>query len=171
MFTLRLLGYPTMASIFIDCSKASVKEAIHCCVNGIHVRGSNPWMYHSLWWSSWIGCASLPMESLNFWLYSQVDSPSLFWILHNSDRACCSDRGNWNSVMNFIRTWPSVNACPCIPLISIAFMYHLRALPIKVLWNSTNLFASRVPLDLKIASHRNQWCSTSSSPLPQNLGI
>jgi hypothetical protein len=49
-------------------------------------------------------------------------------------------------------------------------MYHVTTRPLKVVWNSTNLFASGVPLDLQIASHKNRCCSTSSSPLPQNYG-
>jgi hypothetical protein len=72
--------------------------------------------------------------------------------------------------MNFVQTWVSLNAYPCAPLGSITFMYHLRARPLKVVWNSTSLFASRFPLDLQIASYRNQCCSTSLSPLPQNYG-
>jgi hypothetical protein len=48
MVILRLPEYPTIDSIFIDCSKASVSMAILCCVKGIQFKGSNPWMYHSL---------------------------------------------------------------------------------------------------------------------------
>jgi hypothetical protein len=48
MVNLRLLGYPVMASIFIDSSKASIKVIIHCCVNGIRVRGINHGIYHSV---------------------------------------------------------------------------------------------------------------------------
>ena len=158
-----------MASIFIDCSEEFVKVDIHCCVKGILIRGSNPWMYHSLWWYSWIRCASLPMAYLNFWLYSQADSPSLYWISRNSERSYFSNWGSLNSMMNFKLTWPRMNAFPCTPG-SISLMYHLRARPLKVVWNSTNLFASRVPLDLHMASHKNQCFSTSLSPLPQNSG-
>jgi hypothetical protein len=50
------------------------------------------------------------------------------------------------------------------------FMYHLRVEPLKVFWNSTNLLASKVPLDLQIASHKNQCCSTSLSPSSINYG-
>jgi hypothetical protein len=49
-------------------------------------------------------------------------------------------------------------------------MYHFRARPLKVVSNLTNLFSSGVSLDLRIASHRTQCFSTSSSPLPLNYG-
>jgi hypothetical protein len=48
LVTLRFPRYPSMDSVIIDCSKASVNVAIHCCVKEIYVRASNPCIYHSL---------------------------------------------------------------------------------------------------------------------------
>jgi len=124
-------------------------------------------MNHSLWWSSWIGFDNFAIAYLNLWLYSQEKSPSLYFISCKSERDCCSSRGNQHSSINIRFTWESVKDFPWAPSL-IAFMYHFKSWPIMVVWNSTNLFTCKFFPSLHMASHRNQCCSTSSSPLPQN---
>jgi hypothetical protein len=82
--TLRLSRYPSMASIFIAHSNASARVAILYCMRGIQVRGNNPCINHFLWWSTLTGFTKFHIASLNLWLYSHVDSSSLFFMSHNS---------------------------------------------------------------------------------------
>ena len=158
-----------MDSIFIARSSASVMEEIFCYMSGLLVSGSSPWMYHSLWCDSWRGLVSLPNASLNLCIYSQAVSTSLCLIYLISVIPCCSNWGNWNSARNSFLISTKIGAYP-LARGSTNFMYHLRDLPLRVVWNSTSLEASRVAPDLQMASHRYQCCSTSSSPLPQNYG-
>lgn len=166
---LALPGYPVMDSILIACSKASLGLAIFCCIKGIRVRGSSPWINHSLCWVSWMRNVSLPMRSQNLCAYSHAVSPTVCLISFSSAMLCCSDLGCWNSVRNCCFTSGRVRATP-LGGQSTNWIFHRKALPLRVVWNSISREASGIPLDLHIASQRNQCCSASYSPLPQNSG-
>jgi len=152
------------------CSNASTKVVILCWVKGIQVNGNSPYINHSRWWSSWMVFANFPIASLNLWLYSHADSLSLCLVSQNSERACCSDCGKRNSARHLCFTWARVNSRPQVFHVSMDFMYHSKDRPLKVVWNLTSFVASRVPQDLQMDSQRNQFCSTSSSTLPQKSG-
>jgi hypothetical protein len=118
-----------------------------------------------------MGFSNFPIASLNLWLYSHADSLSLYLISHNSERACCSDCGKTKFTINLMFYLSKSEILSLI--IPLAQWISCTTLKLNLSrWSETQpiLFASRVPRDLQMASQRNQCCSTSSSPLPQNSG-
>jgi len=142
---LLLPGYLAMASILIALSRASAVDTIFCCVSGIFLKGSNPWISHSCTWASWMGLVSFSNASLSHCMYYHAYSPWTFWIPLISAMPCYSGCGNWNSSMKILFISARVGICP--PAWgSIDLMYHFMDMALKVVLNSTTLEASRVPL-------------------------
>ena len=121
---------------------------------------------HSLCCSGTNSKMTWSIRDLNFWSKFHTDSVGSCLMSLSSVIHCDSDLGFLNSLIIAVLTYTSVLAGAVV-----YFIYHVKALSLSVVTNWTSLILSSwIPLMVHMASHKNQCCSRSSSPIPLKVG-